>query len=196
MGDLFTDDEAAAFAAGVGPDWTGALAHEGRYVVLSSGPLRVHVHQGTWTLAGRLVAAGDFPRTAQGGLYATTGGQHQITVAAERGPVDLGREIRRRLLPGYATAMATYLTAMATHQACCDGARALADRLVALSGGVLVEAPEWTRREAGVVPLSSRATGGRWSVDLRVYDSGARIEHGSLSPALSEAFARLLKEAV
>lgn len=97
-----------------------------------SGPeaQRLHIRRGH--PANRLEIYGDF---ADARDYRARGESHEITVSAERRPVDIAKDIARRLLPSYAASLAKARAAQAAWEAKKARQDALAAELCALASG-------------------------------------------------------------
>jgi hypothetical protein len=127
---------AEALRISTGDPWSYTLPADDEHGMYEhatiSGPeaQRLHIRRGHPT--NRLEIYGDF---ADARDYRARGESHEITVSAERRPVDIAKDIARRLLPAYATSLAKARAAQAAWQAKKAKQDALAAELCALASG-------------------------------------------------------------
>lgn len=124
----------------LGAGWSGApdrYEHGGSASLLGSDGAEVGLEQDRWPPSGRgrLVVAGRYPRSKDCRVYGPTGAERaRITVAVDRAPEAIAREIARRFLPTYLQGLRETLAAIRDHEDELHEAKRAATSIAAAAG--------------------------------------------------------------
>jgi hypothetical protein len=158
----------AQVAASLGEPWRidtdpAWADHHGRQLIgpqVAGHPARLFFYP-PWNRHDRIAIQGSYPRDTA--VHSRAAVRVEITVARERGPAVIAREITRRLLPTYLEALAAVAASLAAEDAAKQARRAVATRL----GAIL-----------SVEPDSHHADPDRDRVHVRVGDAFGHVAIG------------------
>jgi hypothetical protein len=125
-----------AIAGSLGEGWKAVPNNDGCRGAHLHGPASEDIWLSrTWAGPGRLFIKGEFPTALDGGgSYGPYNARdkHSITVAGDKAPAVIARDIERRLLPEYRLDLAKALKSQIAHMARREAIKQTSNRLMAL----------------------------------------------------------------
>lgn len=193
MGKAVIAELAAQVAASLGDGWSPeindqSLEHWGTFLVgppVAGVQARVLFSE-PWGSHGRLTITGCYPHSPHG--WPRTVKQWEITVNPARGATTIGKEINRRLLPGYLDNLQIVADAIQARNGAASARRAAATRLALLLGAELP--PESDRDTSTRLHIRIGSASGHLDVDYG--GDSVRIELRSVPVDKAEALIRAL----
>lgn len=197
MGKAVLAGLAAQVAASLGDGWSPEIndeagEHWGTFLIgppVNGLPARVLFSE-PWNAKGRLTLSGCYPHSVHGWPREVT--QWEITVNPSRGAVTIGKEITRRLLPGYLGSLRVVAETITARTGAACARRDTAARLAVVLG---VQLPPESERDTSVrLPVHVGPVFGH--VEVGYGGDSAHVALHSVPVAAAEALLRALTDTV